>query len=185
MILRQKKILVASTYVPGGDEEILETELENLTRLIRQARRKTAEDIYVLIIGDFNRHDMLWGGTEVTHERQGEGTLIVDFIASQALTSLLPRGTKTWQRNNQESTIDLVLASTELTAALIRCAVHETDHGSDHNAIETMFDIDNPIKVVEPRLLFKNALWKAIKERIAINLARPQQEVTGRGGEKV
>ena len=69
MILRQKKILVASTYVPEGDEEILETELENLIRLIKQARRKTAEDIYVLIIKDFNKHDILWGGTEVTYKK--------------------------------------------------------------------------------------------------------------------
>jgi hypothetical protein len=69
VILRQKKILVASTYVPEGDEEILETELENLIRLIKQARRKTAEDIYVLIIKDFNKHDILWGGTEVTYKK--------------------------------------------------------------------------------------------------------------------
>jgi hypothetical protein len=59
VILKQKKILVASIYVPGEDEEILETELENLIRLIKQARRKTAEDIYILIIEDFNRHDIL------------------------------------------------------------------------------------------------------------------------------
>jgi hypothetical protein len=67
--LRQKKILVVLIYILKGDEEILETELENLIRFIRQTRRKTAEDIYVLIIKDFNRHDMLWGGTEVTHKK--------------------------------------------------------------------------------------------------------------------
>ena len=45
--------------------------------------------------------------------------------------------------------------------------MHEIEHGSDHKAIETTFDIAPPKRIIEQRLLFKNAPWKAIQERIA------------------
>lgn len=52
-----------------------------------------------------------------------------------------PRGTKTWQLDDLESTIDLVLGWAELADQLLRCRIHPCDHGSDHRAIETAFDI--------------------------------------------
>ena len=39
--------------------------------------------------------------------RQGEADLIIDVMAEHALSSLLPRGTKTWQCGDYETTIDL------------------------------------------------------------------------------
>ncbi len=33
----------------------------------------------------------------------------------------------------------------ELTASTIKCAVHETEHGSDHRTIDTVFDISVPV----------------------------------------
>jgi hypothetical protein len=56
---------------------------------------------------------------------------------------------------------------------VIRCAIHETEHGSDHRAIETTFDIATPERVAEQRLLFKNAPGTAIRARItsALDLA--------------
>jgi hypothetical protein len=84
-----------------------------------------------------------------------------------SLHSLLQQGTITWEGpGGQESTIDLILASDELAGAVIRCSIHETEHSSDHKLIETTFDIEPLEQVVERRLLFKNAPWKAIQERI-------------------
>ena len=57
-----------------------------------------------------------------------------------ALSSLLKRGTKTWHGGGQsgdcESTIDLVLASENLTDSMVKYAILGTEHGSDHRAIE-------------------------------------------------
>ena len=129
--------------------------------------RLTPGLIYV-VAGDFNRHDQLWGGQDVlVRQRQGEADPIVDFIGDFSLHSLLPRGVKTWARNGQESTIDLIFASDELAATLIKCKVHEVEHGSDHRAIETTFDIAPPERIVVQRLLLKNAPWNAIRQRIA------------------
>ena len=50
------------------------------------------------IAGDFNRHDQLWGGDEVSMERQGEADPIIDMMNELALSSLLRRGTKTCTR---------------------------------------------------------------------------------------
>lgn len=65
-----------------------------------------------------------------------------------ALSSLLKRDTKTWHSGGQsgdcESTIDLVLASENLTDCIVKCAIHGTEHGSDHRAIETVFDAPWP-----------------------------------------
>ena len=55
--------------------------------------------------------------------------------------SLLPRGTKTWQNGDRELTIDLILASEELAAMVLKCDIHNTEQGSDHRAIETEFDV--------------------------------------------
>ena len=121
----------------------------------------------IAIAGDFNRHDQLWGGEDVSVQRQGEADPIIDFIGDFSLHSLLPMRVKTWARNGQESTIDLILASDELAATLIKCRVHEVEHGSDHRAIKTTFNIAPPEQIVVQRLLLKNAPWKAIQERIA------------------
>jgi ribonuclease HI len=91
-------------------------------------------------------------------------------MSDYALCSLLPRGTKTWQNGGHETTIDLILASEELASAVVKCKIHEIEHGSDHRAIETVFDIAPPDRLVEGRLLFKNAPWHDIRSRIATAL---------------
>jgi hypothetical protein len=87
-----------------------------------------------------------------------------------SLRSLLPRGTKTWQDAKHETTIDLVLVSEELASTVVQCRIHNTDHGSDHLPIETTLDVAVPEHTIQPRLLFKNAPWKAIKARITTSL---------------
>jgi exonuclease III len=87
-------------------------------------------------------------------------------MSEHALGSLLPRGTKTWQNGNSETTIDLILASEELASIVVKCGIHTTEHGSDYRAIKTVFDILTLKRAPEQRLLFKNALWTAIRARI-------------------
>jgi exonuclease III len=166
--LPDRSILISSIYVPPTNPGELQRVLLLLRQLIESTYRQTSTRLEVVVAGDFNQHDQLWGGQDVS--RQGEADPIIDFIAGFSLHSLLPRGTKTWASNGRESTIDLIFASDELAATLIKCGVHEVEHGSDHRAIETTFDIAPPERTVVQRLLFKNAPWKAIRERIAVAL---------------
>jgi endonuclease/exonuclease/phosphatase family metal-dependent hydrolase len=163
--LPDRSILVVSVYVEPQNAEALRAAICELHEVIRGTRSRIGSRVDVVLAGDFNRHDQLWGGDEVSRERQGEADPIIDLMSEHALRSLLLRGTKTWQLGNQESTIDLVMASEELATSVVKCTVHTTEHGSDHRAIETTFDVATPERVVEARLLFKNAPWTDIRAR--------------------
>ena len=71
-------------------------------------------------------------------------TPIIELMSEHALRSLLPRGTKTWQNSDNETTIDLILVLEELATSAVKCTIHTTEHRSDHRAIETTFDIATP-----------------------------------------
>ncbi|KZL68744.1 reverse transcriptase, partial [Colletotrichum incanum] len=164
--LEERLVVVASVYVPGGESHALRSICDKLRQIVLDTRQRADRVVDVVIAGDFNRHDQLWGGDEISMVRQGEADPIIDLMNEFGLSSLLPRGTKTWQRGEHQSTIDLVLASEDPTNSLIKCAIHETDHGSDHRAIETIFDVSIPTPAPRERLLFKNAPWKEINARI-------------------
>ncbi|KZL80724.1 putative transposable element [Colletotrichum incanum] len=87
-----------------------------------------------------------------------------------SLLSALPRGTVTWEakcQGQQDSTIDLVLISENLTRNLVKCRTLTNDYGSDHLAMQTELDVA-PLKPGQkPRLLFENAPWKEIRDEIA------------------
>jgi hypothetical protein len=53
---------------------------------------------------------------------------------------------------------------------MVKCVIHATEHGFGHRAIETTFDVAILERVVEGRLLFKNAPWKDIRARIDSSL---------------
>ncbi|KAM4061518.1 endonuclease-reverse transcriptase domain-containing protein [Hirsutella rhossiliensis] len=163
---RGEEVMVVSVYVQGKNDEALTSAMELLHDLIDRFRDGTGNRTDVVLAGDFNRHDLLWGGDEVSASRQGEGQPIIDLMNDFGLSSLLPRGTKTWQRADEESTIDLVLASAELADEVISCMTHPTDHGSDHRAIQTAFDIQVPERTFPQRLMLKNAPWIAIATRV-------------------
>jgi hypothetical protein len=103
----------------------------------------------------------------VRQQRQEEADPIIDFIGKWSLESLLPRGTKIWQNGTLATTIDLMLASQELASSVLKCKVYDTEHGSDHRAIERQFEAGVPVHIIQPRLSLRNAPWKAIRERVA------------------
>ncbi len=95
--LPERLVLVASVYVPGPDAHALRDTCDNLQKAIQEVRRKANTVVEVVVVGDFNRHDQLWGGVDVAMERQGEADPIINLMNEFTLSSLLPRGTKTWQ----------------------------------------------------------------------------------------
>ncbi|KAJ5152514.1 hypothetical protein N7492_009794 [Penicillium capsulatum] len=173
--LPERLIFMASVYVEGGNASALDDACNHLLNAITKVRRDTGAAVEILIMGDFNRHDQLWGGDDVSLGRQGEADPTIDLMNEFALSSLLKRGTKTWHGGGQsgdcESTIDLVLASENLTDSMVKCDILGTDHGSDHCAIDTVFDAPWSAPKHQERLLLKNAPWKEINARIATTLA--------------
>ncbi|OAQ57981.1 reverse transcriptase [Purpureocillium lilacinum] len=168
--LPARDVLVVSVYVEWNNDQALTAAMTLLDDLIRKFRDGTGRRTDVVLAGDFNRHDFLWGGDEVSARRQGEGEPIIDLMSEHGLCSLLPRGTKTWQGPESESTIDLVLAKSELADEMVACAIHPTEHGSDHRAIQTTFDVEMPERSAPERLLFKNAPWIMIAAKVEDDL---------------
>jgi hypothetical protein len=165
--LPDRSVLLAPVYVEGSNVAALSGTMSLLNEAIHIAQRRGSLRLDVVVAGDFDRHDQLWGGDEVRPQRQGEADPIIDFMNKWSLESLLPRGTPTWQNGIYATTIDLMLASQELASSVLKCKIHDTEHGSDHRAIETSFDVDVPEHTTQPPLLFKNAPWNAIREQIA------------------
>lgn len=172
----EHEILAASVYIPArqnGEDAALMERLEFLNGTIREAQSQTApRQVEVLIVGDFNRHDQFWGGDRVAPaSARGEGSPIVDFMADHGLQSLLLRGTITFENSGGcQSTIDLTLASTSLVQASTRCDVYPQEHGSDHRAIETHFDLGQPRPSFQSRPLFRQAPWGLVREEISKQL---------------
>ncbi|KAL3713494.1 hypothetical protein TMatcc_002197 [Talaromyces marneffei ATCC 18224] len=168
--LPDRAVLVVSVYVEGNNEEALISTTRLLHNLVVDIHGRDGIRTDVLIVGDFNRHDQLWGGDQISPARQGEAEVLVDYMTEHSLQSLLPRGTKTWHSGDLETTIDLVLASTELAEEMVKCGIHYTNHRSDHQAIETEFDISVPDRPITERLLWKNAPWVEIRARVTTSL---------------
>ncbi|RFN41629.1 reverse transcriptase [Fusarium flagelliforme] len=166
-----QEVLVVSVYVVGKDEDALRTAIRQLSTTIASFRNSTGKRTDIILAGDFSHHDQLWGGDEVTGRREGEAGPIVDLMDEHGLISLLPRGAKTWEGPGGESPIGLMLASAELAEEMFHCGIHPTEHGSDHRAIQTGFDLTTPERTAGARLLFKNAPRNAIRERVRGKLA--------------
>jgi exonuclease III len=176
--LPERLVLVVSVYVPGGDTQALQGTCNTLRQVISDVRGQAGRLVDVVVIGDFNRHDQLWGGDDICLTRQGEADQIINLMNEFDLLSLLPRGTKTWSGGDFETTVDLVLVSADLASSTVKCTIHGTEHGSDHRAIETEFDVSVPVPQARERLLLKNAPWKEINVRIAAALESTLEEGT-------
>ncbi|KAJ5215604.1 reverse transcriptase [Penicillium cinerascens] len=173
LIFTPSPILIVSVYVPpeGGPNGVrsLTQVLEIIRYTYQRVRCDHTDNVDILIAGDFNRHDQLWGGDQVaTHIRQGEAEPILLLMADWDLTSLLPRGTITFEEGPWRSTIDLVLASRGLGRRMTECGIHPVEHGSDHRAIITTFlsDAQKPTVSGPGRPLFREAPWADINREL-------------------
>ncbi len=138
--LPDRQVLVVSVYMLKQDPRALRSACDDLHKIIIDTRRNAGTAVDVVIAGDFNQYDQMWGGDDVSLERQGKADRIIDLIDEFALRSLLRRGTKTWHGWDYNTTIDLVLASTDLADTTVKCTIHSTEHRSDHCTIETVFN---------------------------------------------
>lgn len=169
-----RRVLAIAVYVPGNNQ----VALRKAIALIRETVVRYGPGRELIIAGDFNRHDQLWGGDEVgVRLRQGEAQEIIDMMVDFNLQSLLPRGTKTFEGEQGESTIDLIFTTQGLAEDRLTCQPYHTEHGSDHVAISTTFAIEVATAVRQPRRIFKNANWKHIQTIVARSLGPLPKEI--------
>jgi hypothetical protein len=87
--LPEQLIFMASIYMEGGNASALDDACNHLLNAIIKVRRDMGTVVEILIIGDFNQHNQLWGGDDVSLGRQGEADPIIDLMNKCALSSLL------------------------------------------------------------------------------------------------
>lgn len=111
------RILLISAYIErdrrgSRARQILEQRLADVRQAVRQATEAKATT-HLILAGDFNRHDQLWGGHQISESRRGEAESIIQFMIEHQLWSALPQGTKTYRHNSKgiETTLDLMLIS--------------------------------------------------------------------------
>ncbi|MGH2507601.1 MAG: endonuclease/exonuclease/phosphatase family protein, partial [Ktedonobacteraceae bacterium] len=185
--VREDVYLIVSVYVPRirtmpDNLRILEHNLEIIQQLYDKALRQQP-NLYLIVAGDFNRHDRLWGGSQANIIREGEAEPILNFIVRNQLHSTLPKGTITYENegSNQRSTIDLMFVSKALANRIMSCQPHHTDHGSDHKAIATCVDSQQPIRPLDSkRRTYHMADWEQIRGALKPRLIhlRPIESAT-------
>jgi hypothetical protein len=166
-------LLLFSVYVPNlrKDGEELMQRISVIQEVIQKTKEKTREALHVYVGGDFNRHSNVWGDREVARHRRDEDWPILQLMVEEELDSLLPRGTVTYSRNDgsYQTTIDLVLASPGLQAAVNMCKILDTEHGGDHRVIETSFQLHWTAKAVRrPRRAYDRANWKEVRKSTSL-----------------
>ncbi|KAG9513247.1 hypothetical protein KCU93_g10112, partial [Aureobasidium melanogenum] len=173
------QILLISVYVPykrPREETDLQERISLIQDIIQKTRGKTDSVLHTYVGGDFNRHSHVWGGREVGHDRRGDDWPILQFMVEEELDSMLPPGTITYSHNNgsHQTTIDLVLVTAGLQAAMILCRTSDTDHGGDHRVIETRFRMPWEARATrKPRRMYDKADWVDIRRAVSL-LPQPQ-----------
>lgn len=127
--LHDRAVLIVSVYVEGVKAQASKEAVENIKNAVRETRNRIRTTTDIIFAGDFNRHDQLWGGDDISVARQGESDPIIDLMEEYGLCSLLPRGTKTWSNSKEESTIDLMLASEDSATTTMQAPCHGTRLG--------------------------------------------------------
>jgi ribonuclease HI/exonuclease III len=164
--------LILSVYVQGQQSTSQDTTtLQHTLHLIRQTIHQTREtnpNIQLIIGGDFNRHHEVWGGPLARYNRSHEAEPILEFIGEFQLWSALPQGTATFRNwgNDQQTTIDLMLISSELQQRIQACKTHEVNHGSDHSAIFLTLNHIHKWSVPQQRRSYHMADWDKIRQEV-------------------
>ena len=167
-------IFVASVYIPGKHRhntsmqalaQMAETRLRALDAAIATAKAKHGPSLTLVIGGDFNRHDPVWGGDVVqAHRHQGEGGPILQWMHNNSLFSTLKRGEITCWHGHYGTTIDLVLLSQHAHDRLNQCRIHDIKHGSDHEAIIVVLT-DKPHRINNKgKLNFRRTDWDGLND---------------------
>ena len=118
-----------------------------------------------MLVGDFNLHHSLWGGTLLPTQH----TLADDLIEATTQSNMeliLPQGTVTWRSGNSMSTLDLTFATSGIAEQTLQCQpCEELDSDSDHIPIITSIETSVPQQTERPaQPQWRKADWEKVRE---------------------
>lgn len=151
--------LCSITLTPEGDRQLSIYNVYNPPRYTAQqsvlphirASLNNHNDDELVVLGDFNLHHSLWGGSDVQTTEAEAGDLIT-IIEEHVLYTTLAPGTITYRERQLRSSIYLCFVTAGLVERVIKSEVdEELDHDSDHLPISTILDISAPTAEVAPR----------------------------------
>ena len=153
-VLFDKYITICSLYLPP-DLELNLIELQNLVTQLPSP---------FLILGDFNAHNTMWGGTTL----DVKGEIIEDLVNSNPI-SILNDGSFTYHNiyNNSYSAIDLSICSSSIYLDF-EWSVDEFLNGSDHYPIY-LKTVKNITSSSTPKWKLEQADWTKYSQYIVLN----------------
>ncbi|KAK1458424.1 zinc knuckle [Colletotrichum tamarilloi] len=155
-------LVLHNVYNPSPREEDRQPVLQQLRTTL-----ETHQHVEQIVVGDFNLHHELWGGSDIRAPDR-EATELLDLMDDMNLTSQLRAGTITYEEGDRRTTIDLCLVTVGLVDRMIRCEVdHNINHDSDHLPIATSLHL----AVTELQREEKRK-WKAIDKETFIETLR-------------
>jgi hypothetical protein len=83
--LLDRAVMVVSVYVEGKNTDALASTVTELHNLIVRFRSGRGTGTEVILVGDFNQHDQLWGGDDISPTKQGKADLLMDFMSKHSL----------------------------------------------------------------------------------------------------
>lgn len=118
-----------------------------------------------VLVGDFNLHHPLWGGTLLPTQHTLADDLI-ETTTNSNMELILPQGTVTWRSGGSMSTLDLAFATPRIAEQVLRCQpCEELDSDSDHVPIITSIETTVPQQVERPaQPQWRKADWKKVRE---------------------
>ncbi|KAI3528112.1 reverse transcriptase, partial [Colletotrichum abscissum] len=157
----ETSLVLHNVYNPSPREEDRQPVLQQLRTTL-----ETYQHVEQIVVGDFNLHHELWGGSDIRAPDR-EATELLDLMDDINLTSQLRAGTITYE-GDRRTTIDLCLVTVGLVDRMIRCEVdHNINHDSDHLPIATSLHL----AVTELQREEKRK-WKAIDKETFIETLR-------------
>lgn len=154
----ETSLVLHNVYNPSPREEDRQPVLQQLRTTL-----ETHRHVEQIVVGDFNLHHELWGGSDIRAPDR-EATELLDLMDDMNLTSQLRAGTITYEEGDHRTTIDLCLVTVGLVDRMIRCEVdHNIDHDSDHLPIATSLHL----AVTELQREEKRK-WKAVDKEMFI-----------------
>lgn len=135
-------LIVCSIYMPGcktGEtDNPITTQLKNLVKYIKD------NNLEIIIGGDFNGHNTIWG----SKESNPRGNRILDFIIDNNLALINKGSAPTFVSGGNETIIDLTLATKKVEKDISGWEVAQEESFSDHKTINFEIETEkiNPIK---------------------------------------